>query len=92
MSYGYEDVNVETLDVSPALRQGNPAAGDWRKRKAHAKGLRVACRISFGDAARTAIAVALAIGIPVRPWRAAGIGQRLYICTIYGTFVPRARP
>jgi hypothetical protein len=84
MSYGYEDVNVETLHVSPALRQGNPAAGDWRKRKAHAKGLRVACRISFGDAARTAIAVALAIGIPE--------GQRLYICTIYGTFVPRARP
>jgi magnesium-transporting ATPase (P-type) len=29
-----------------------------------AAGIRVACRISSGDAARTAIAVALAIGIP----------------------------
>ncbi|BAZ25557.1 hypothetical protein NIES4073_64630 [Kalymmatonema gypsitolerans NIES-4073] len=45
------------------MQEGFPqqATGVSAKRAA---GLRVACRISSGDAARTAIAVALAIGIP----------------------------
>jgi hypothetical protein len=88
MSYGYEDVNVETLHVSPALlvglRRERSAARVSLRRTPNgfppqatgvsalrAAGLRVACRISSGDAARTAIAVALAIGIPE--------GQRLYV-------------